>query len=88
MTEEEDLNGDGDPSNDDTDGDGIPNYKDPDDDGDGIPTIDEPGEHLDNPDGGDNPLCLCASTSTQVPVPGGLLLILGGLMIRGRRKRD
>jgi hypothetical protein len=88
LTEEEDLNGDGDPSNDDTDGDGIPNYKDPDDDGDGIPTIDEPGEHLDNPDGGDNPLCLCASTSTQVPVPGGLLLILGGLMIRGRRKRD
>ncbi len=34
----EDLNGDGDCSNDDTDGDGIPNWRDPDDDGDGVPT--------------------------------------------------
>ena len=34
----EDCNGDGDCSNDDTDGDGIPNWRDPDDDGDGVPT--------------------------------------------------
>jgi Mg-chelatase subunit ChlD len=37
----EDPNGDGDPTNDDTDEDGTPNYLDPDDDGDGIPTKDE-----------------------------------------------
>ncbi len=34
----EDVNGDGDCSNDDTDGEGIPNWRDPDDDGDGVPT--------------------------------------------------
>lgn len=34
----EDLNGDGDYDNDDTDGDGIPNYLDDDDDGDNVPT--------------------------------------------------
>ncbi|GAB4534180.1 MAG: hypothetical protein Kow0063_17010 [Anaerolineae bacterium] len=54
LTIDEDLNGDGDPSNDDSDGDGVPDYLepndvdtdgdgiynnlDPDDDGDGIPT--------------------------------------------------
>jgi hypothetical protein len=37
----EDLNGDGDPTNDDTDMDGIPNYLDTDDDGDGVDTADE-----------------------------------------------
>lgn len=37
----EDLNGDKDLYNDDTDDDGIPNFGDPDDDGDGIPTINE-----------------------------------------------
>ena len=37
----EDINGDGDLTNDDTDGDGIPNYLDSDDDGDNVPTIDE-----------------------------------------------
>lgn len=37
----EDLNADGDCSNDDTDGDETPNYLDPDDDGDGTPTKDE-----------------------------------------------
>lgn len=36
LTENEDLDGDGDPTNDDTDGDGLPNYLDNDDDGDGI----------------------------------------------------
>jgi len=34
----EDINGDGDYTNDDTDGDGIPNYLDEDDDGDNVPT--------------------------------------------------
>lgn len=37
----EDLNQDDNPDNDDTDGDGIPDYLDPDDDGDGIPTAEE-----------------------------------------------
>ncbi len=41
LTVDEDLDGDGDPTNDDTDGDGIPNYLDADDDGDGIDTADE-----------------------------------------------
>lgn len=35
-TRDEDRDGDGDPTNDDTDGDGIPDYLDPDDDGDGV----------------------------------------------------
>lgn len=37
----EDVNGDNDLDNDDTDGDGIPNYQDADDDGDGVNTADE-----------------------------------------------
>ncbi|NQY29513.1 MAG: hypothetical protein HRT69_08575 [Flavobacteriaceae bacterium] len=37
----EDINNDGDLTNDDTDGDGIPNYLDSDDDGDNVPTINE-----------------------------------------------
>jgi uncharacterized repeat protein (TIGR01451 family)/uncharacterized repeat protein (TIGR02543 family) len=41
LTGGEDVNGDGDPTNDDTDGDGIPNYLDPDDDGDGTSTANE-----------------------------------------------
>lgn len=41
LTEEEDLNQDGDPTNDDSDSDGIPNYLDPDDDNDSIATQDE-----------------------------------------------
>ena len=41
LTGNEDVNGDGDVENDDTDADGTPNYLDADDDGDGIPTIDE-----------------------------------------------
>lgn len=41
LTIEEDLNGDNIFSNDDTDEDGIPNYRDMDDDGDGILTKDE-----------------------------------------------
>ncbi len=49
LTADEDLNGDGDPTNDDTDGDGIPNYLDTDDDGDGIDTIDEDANGDGNP---------------------------------------
>ncbi len=37
----EDVNQDGNCTDDDSDGDGIPNFRDPDDDGDGIPTRDE-----------------------------------------------
>ena len=37
----EDINGDNDLTNDDTDDDGIPNYQDADDDGDGVDTADE-----------------------------------------------
>ncbi len=48
-TIDEDLDGDGDPTNDDTDGDGTPDYLDDDDDDDGIPTIDE------DPDGDGDP---------------------------------
>jgi len=41
STNDEDLNGDGDFNNDDTDGDGKPNYLDSDDDGDGVLTKNE-----------------------------------------------
>lgn len=44
----EDLNNDGDLTNDDSDNDGIPNYLDPDDDNDGVPTIDEQPDLLGN----------------------------------------
>ncbi|MBD0831781.1 hypothetical protein [Aestuariibaculum sediminum] len=47
----EDLNGDGDLTNDDTDNDGIPNYLDADDDGDNVLTKDENPD----PDGNNNP---------------------------------
>jgi len=40
-SELEDINGNGDLEDDDTDGDGIPNYKDSDDDGDNVDTKDE-----------------------------------------------
>ena len=39
----EDLDGDGDPRNDNTDGDNSPNFLDPDDDNDGVLTKDEGG---------------------------------------------
>ena len=45
---DEDLNGDGNVENDDTDRDGIPNYRDADDDGDGVPTKDEGRGDSDN----------------------------------------
>lgn len=44
----EDVDGDGDPTNDDTDSDGTPNYLDPDDDGDTVPT------RFENPDPDEN----------------------------------
>jgi hypothetical protein len=52
LAEFEDINGNGDLTDDDTDGDGIPNYLDFDDDGDNVPTKDEkPDENDDkNPD--------------------------------------
>ena len=39
----EDIDGDGNPNNDDTDGDTVPDYLDIDDDGDGVNTVDELG---------------------------------------------
>ena len=52
---EEDLNGDNDLFNDDTDEDGIPNFQDVDDDNDGILTKDEYDQNGDNvPDDSDN----------------------------------
>ena len=51
----EDINGDGNPLNDDTDGDGLPNMNDFDDDGDGVPTINELDRNMDGiPDDTDN----------------------------------
>ena len=41
LSIDEDINGDGDPTNDDSDGDGIVDYLDVDDDGDGVDTGDE-----------------------------------------------
>ena len=41
LSIDEDINGDGNPLNDDTDGDGLPNMNDIDDDGDGIITLKE-----------------------------------------------
>ena len=52
---EEDLNRDNNLFNDDTDGDGIPNFQDIDDDNDGILTKDEYDQNGDNvPDDSDN----------------------------------
>jgi gliding motility-associated-like protein len=49
----EDLNGNGDLEDDDTDGDGTPNYLDPDDDGDSIPTREEDPDNDRNPQNDD-----------------------------------
>jgi uncharacterized membrane protein len=45
----EDINNNGDPNDDDTDGDGTPNYLDPDDDGDTVPTKNEDLNNDQNP---------------------------------------
>ena len=45
----EDIDGDGDPRNDDTDGDFTPNYLDTDDDGDGVYSIEEDANKDGNP---------------------------------------
>ena len=49
SNDDEDLNGDGDPTNDDLDGDGTPNYLDDDDDGDGKTTDEEDINNDGNP---------------------------------------
>ncbi len=50
---DENLDGDGDLANDDSDGDGTPNYLDPDDDGDGILTGNEDPDNNGDPTGDD-----------------------------------
>ncbi len=50
----EDLNQDGDPTNDNTDGDNIPNFWDDDDDNDGVKTIDEDTNHDGDPTNDDS----------------------------------
>lgn len=50
----EDLDGDGDYNNDDTDGDFIPNWLDDDDDGDGVPTAEEVYDGVENPEDQDS----------------------------------
>jgi len=52
-TIDEDISGDGDPTNDDSDGDGIANYLDLDDDGDGLLTTDEDVNGDGNPENDD-----------------------------------
>lgn len=59
--ENEDINGDGDLTNDDTDGDGIPNYLDYDDDGDNVPTI------LEDLDGDGDPTNDFTDIASSVP---------------------
>ncbi|MBN4076152.1 hypothetical protein JYT16_00380 [Gemmatimonas aurantiaca] len=49
LTVDEDIDTDGDPTNDDTDADTIPNYLDDDDDGDGVLTIDDACPLIPNP---------------------------------------
>jgi outer membrane protein OmpA-like peptidoglycan-associated protein len=79
----EDLDGDGDPTNDDSDGDGIPNYLDEDDDNDGVLTkfedVDGDGDPTnDDTDGDGIPNYLDADddgdsipTSREMPDPNG-----------------
>ncbi|MEQ8679687.1 MAG: gliding motility-associated C-terminal domain-containing protein, partial [Cyclobacteriaceae bacterium] len=71
---EEDINGDGDPTNDDTDGDGLSNYLDNDDDGDNISTLDEDADRDGNPTNDDcdddgNPDYLDADVCTVAVTP-------------------
>ncbi|MEM1118813.1 MAG: gliding motility-associated C-terminal domain-containing protein [Bacteroidota bacterium] len=61
----EDLNGDGNLENDDTDGDSIPNYLDDDDDGDGILTaLEEGGPNRGDANGDSTPDCLQSNVAT------------------------
>lgn len=87
-TRDEDLNGDGDPSNDDTDGDGIPNYLDEDDDDDGILTRNESlADYLVAPDSGGCFGCSAAPSSPSPALPGLLLCGMWGLRRRAKRAR-
>lgn len=63
LSTNEDLNGDGNLDNDDTDQDGLPNYLDDDDDGDGIPTFEECAD----PNGDGNPDDACSTNSFGIP---------------------
>lgn len=67
ATINEDVDGDGDPTNDDTDGDGFPNYLDDDDDGDGIPTIKE--STTEDANGNDIPDYLDPETTSLISTP-------------------
>jgi gliding motility-associated-like protein len=73
LTVDEDIDGDGDPTNDDTDGDSAPNYLDTDDDGDGVKTEDEDINGDGNPknddtDGDGIPDYLDTVDDTVIPV--------------------
>lgn len=83
LTLDEDVNGDGDPTDDDTDDDNLPNYLDDDDDGDGIPTADEPDAYLDAPAPGG-----CSSASPGAPSTTwfALLAVMFGALARRRRR--
>lgn len=89
----EDLNGDGDFTNDDTDNNGTPNYLDPDDDGDGTPTEEEDRNgnldpEDDDSDGDSIPDYLDSDDSapppvTPVPEPDGADLSLAAAALTG-----
>lgn len=72
LTVDEDIDGDGDPTNDDTDNNGIPNYLDIDDDGDGLETVIEDANgdgnfSNDDTDGDGIPNYLDVDDNTEVP---------------------
>ncbi|MEZ4556337.1 MAG: hypothetical protein R2854_07775 [Caldilineaceae bacterium] len=67
ATGDEDLNGDGDPTNDDTDRDGTANYLDDDDDGDGVLTVVE-GTGDDDGDGIPNHLDATVTPRVLLPI--------------------
>ena len=81
LTINEDLDGDGDPTNDNTDGDALPNYLDDDDDDDGTKTIDEDVDENgnienDDTDGDDIPNYLDADDSEKSNTPLNVITIL------------
>lgn len=70
ATSKEDVDGDGDPTNDDADGDGIPNYLDDDDDNDGVLTINE--SSTEDANGNDIPDYLDPDTTSTISSPRNL----------------